>query len=560
MPKTSPWEAPEWHERGFTIAAAKKADFYSFGLLCIWILFGNQFVDIPHAFSESTQGKVTSSFLSNPTLKLKDREQFETLKMQGTIPSLAAKLIHVMCITNTNESEALTKFFDAVLCLNPSERSLHIDALGNIENLQRATTSSLTSSKDSISALINEDFSFAQSTRQLCRTDYLVRANAVKSLEARVSYTSCPRCEPECCEKAAFQLAFAYRTGFGVARNYDEAQRHLKHSKKDEVALQAEIERARIGPAVLQRKGLFDQLWNQGHIRTMSFIQAHLGRNSVKEVVLHLTKELEDVEQSFGEENYVSLNLRETLSSVLREGGLWTEAEEVEARLLQMRQQALGLDNDETQRSLSNMASIYRLLGRWEEAETTGRQVLEYMMTACGPEHTDTLTSTANLAAIHLEKGDAAEAVRLYNRILKIEMGIFGIEHMDTLLTMSNLALALGELDEYSQAEKLHSTAAKLSAQIVGINNPVALSMLNNLAVHYSKRGRWDEAQKIAEQVVATRREVLGNRHPSTLTAMQTLAHALKSNSKFKDAEELLVEVMREHVNSLGKRRTGSGQ
>ena len=38
VPKTEPWNAPEWHHRGFKFREARKMDVYSFGLLCLWIV------------------------------------------------------------------------------------------------------------------------------------------------------------------------------------------------------------------------------------------------------------------------------------------------------------------------------------------------------------------------------------------------------------------------------------------------------------------------------------------------------------------------------------------
>ena len=39
MPKSQPWQAPEWHHRGFGISDAMKMDVFSFGMLCLWLLF-----------------------------------------------------------------------------------------------------------------------------------------------------------------------------------------------------------------------------------------------------------------------------------------------------------------------------------------------------------------------------------------------------------------------------------------------------------------------------------------------------------------------------------------
>lgn len=40
MPRSNPWAAPEWiigHE--FAFSEAQKMDAYSFGMLCVWLLF-----------------------------------------------------------------------------------------------------------------------------------------------------------------------------------------------------------------------------------------------------------------------------------------------------------------------------------------------------------------------------------------------------------------------------------------------------------------------------------------------------------------------------------------
>lgn len=38
MPRSRPWDAPEWHHRGFTPAQAMKIDSFSFGMVVLWLL------------------------------------------------------------------------------------------------------------------------------------------------------------------------------------------------------------------------------------------------------------------------------------------------------------------------------------------------------------------------------------------------------------------------------------------------------------------------------------------------------------------------------------------
>src|SRR5271156_4567636 len=42
LPRSAPWQTPEYHHRQFLFSQALKAEVYSFGLLCLWLLFGDQ--------------------------------------------------------------------------------------------------------------------------------------------------------------------------------------------------------------------------------------------------------------------------------------------------------------------------------------------------------------------------------------------------------------------------------------------------------------------------------------------------------------------------------------
>lgn len=136
MPKTPPWEAPEWHDRGFPISAAKKADFYSFGLLCVWILFNDQLVEPSPDVSESIEGKMVF-YLSKPNLELKERMEFGTLKSQDAISNLVEKIVRRSCAASKGQGEGLVEFFHSALCFNPSGRSLRLGNLSNTKHLEK---------------------------------------------------------------------------------------------------------------------------------------------------------------------------------------------------------------------------------------------------------------------------------------------------------------------------------------------------------------------------------------------------------------------------------------
>ena len=47
LPKSIPWSAPEHHIRGISFLKATKMDIYSFGMLCLWSLFGDRLSLVP---------------------------------------------------------------------------------------------------------------------------------------------------------------------------------------------------------------------------------------------------------------------------------------------------------------------------------------------------------------------------------------------------------------------------------------------------------------------------------------------------------------------------------
>lgn len=65
MPGSPYWVAPEWHHRNYTtdVTGAKKMDAYSFGALCLWLLFYNNHETTSSKFYEDLRSKTSMSVL-----------------------------------------------------------------------------------------------------------------------------------------------------------------------------------------------------------------------------------------------------------------------------------------------------------------------------------------------------------------------------------------------------------------------------------------------------------------------------------------------------------------
>jgi serine/threonine protein kinase len=101
LPKSRPWNAPEHHFGGWTTAAAKKQDVYSYGLLCLWVLFCKRLPE----------------FNSPPCTLL------EQLKDEDKVKQIASQHIESVSGLNPENRNRLYKFFDLTLQLDPEQRT-----------------------------------------------------------------------------------------------------------------------------------------------------------------------------------------------------------------------------------------------------------------------------------------------------------------------------------------------------------------------------------------------------------------------------------------------------
>ncbi|KAF2875763.1 Tetratricopeptide repeat-domain-containing protein, partial [Massariosphaeria phaeospora] len=72
---------------------------------------------------------------------------------------------------------------------------------------------------------------------------------------------------------------------------------------------------------------------------------------------------------------------------------------------METRKRVLGEEHPDTLTSIGNLALTYRNQGRWKEAEELQAKELEICSRVLGEEHPSTLTSMANLASTYSNQG-----------------------------------------------------------------------------------------------------------------------------------------------------------
>jgi len=91
LPRSEPWDAPEWHDREFTLEAARRADVYAFGLVCFWLWFRDD--DLSHlGFPEFTIRDAFLNGRADVIAALQGKKRNKTAAMvEWSLELLAAK-------------------------------------------------------------------------------------------------------------------------------------------------------------------------------------------------------------------------------------------------------------------------------------------------------------------------------------------------------------------------------------------------------------------------------------------------------------------------------------
>lgn len=122
MPASWPWSAPEYHHRGFTPSQAAKMDVYSFGMLCLWLLFRENFSETSPILTDILNGKRGSTISTQQCNKYDRWNILDELKSQDKLVTFAHQIVMTTTIFNDEQKSALDLFFSSTLVTDPVVR------------------------------------------------------------------------------------------------------------------------------------------------------------------------------------------------------------------------------------------------------------------------------------------------------------------------------------------------------------------------------------------------------------------------------------------------------
>jgi serine/threonine protein kinase len=123
LPRSNPWDAPEWHHRGFRFSAAKKIDAYLFGALCLWLIFRHKFGETTTSSVSSRSGYTGFIYLKESWKEYPRHTLFEKLKYEDQLLELAICFINMEIVGNNDQKSKLESFFTSALTSKAERRS-----------------------------------------------------------------------------------------------------------------------------------------------------------------------------------------------------------------------------------------------------------------------------------------------------------------------------------------------------------------------------------------------------------------------------------------------------
>jgi serine/threonine protein kinase len=126
MPKSRPWNAPEHDRDRFTPVQAQRMDVFSFGMLCVWVLF-EKYLSGTVVLPQKAQW--ANQYFQDKTQQHLSKHVLDNLKHDNKLALLAQQLIYAEQDIDQDIKQALERLFSILLAYNPNERHISLEEM-----------------------------------------------------------------------------------------------------------------------------------------------------------------------------------------------------------------------------------------------------------------------------------------------------------------------------------------------------------------------------------------------------------------------------------------------
>lgn len=162
----------------------------------------------------------------------------------------------------------------------------------------------------------------------------------------------------------------------------------------------------------------------------------------------------------------------------------------------------LGEDHLITLETQETEALILKNQGLWQEAESLERKVWEKKKRVFIKGHPELLLVMSRLSSTLCSQNKWEEAEELEVQAMQQRLDVLGIDHPDMLLSMSNLVTILGNLNQWEKAEWLNAQLMRAAIASLGPEQSETCAIVFNLGKTIAAQGRWREALRMMEAAI----------------------------------------------------------
>ncbi|KAF8853253.1 hypothetical protein BDZ45DRAFT_82220 [Acephala macrosclerotiorum] len=476
---STPWVAPEVGSRddGHTLEQAKKTDVYSFGMLCLWLIFRERLEHMESGIRE-------------PGKKYDVASDIEILERWNVADTSANEVQHsaldlVKHLPSDDLRLVVERLFRDTLSLQPDRRS----DFTTIARLLQNRASPEDHPHHEVEVLTApfptpSDFKVSDALQSLCLADPRVRKGVFYSLLNEYEKAT----EPKQKSDLAVQLAFCKNIGFGTSKDLAKADHYIDESKTHmpdrnlrkylEDAIKSTQQKREPCNEVLRkmyRRGVIQPIHNAMDYQSLTEAQQSVMRQARK-------KEFEDMETSLSTTHPAVLNLKWTYSTLLFE------------------------QTADEPPHLGTLKAKCDFLKAIAEDLTSDE--------AYGENHIDTVMAEAyyTFSLLEIPSFDAIEdslhkCLRLHQRLRDVGVQ----DHVITAMICKHLSMCLNQVLRVEEADEYFREAKKATEVIFGADHPNTVLLLLDEAHNYVQQGRAEDAEAAHRKCL---KRMLGEKGP----------------------------------------------
>jgi len=227
-----------------------------------------------------------------------------------------------------------------------------------------------------------------------------------------------------------------------------------------------------------------------------------------------LEKGAERIEKELSDQPLIQSRIMETIGQVYQNLGLYSLAEPLLKRTLDVRRNAAGEKHYYTGVSMVNLAWFYLSQRRMEDAEPLVREGVGILENASLKDQWALARGLTMLGMIHRDRGEFDLSQEQLMKALSICEHTEGSTHLRTATPLYHLGWLFKLRGEYEKAEEFYERAYAIMERELGSDHPNTLWCLNDMAVVAQDRGDYPRSKELYENVLETAINVLGEDHP----------------------------------------------